>query len=135
MVKVMQAVGLHRKRNERAGRQGPDLIAVEVQRRLFWCAFTLDKYLSIVMGRIPLLRVDDTNQALPIVVNDEDLTPEGTGQHASGPGRDSLLHAARAHVEIGLILARASQQQNRLPAITGRIYVEVAIRGNQEICD
>jgi len=135
MVQVMQAVGLHRKRSERAGRQGPDLIAVEVQRRLFWCAFTLDKYLSIVMGRIPLLRVDDTNQALPIVVNDEDLTPEGVGQHASGPGRDSLLHATRAHIEIGLILARASQEQNRLPTTTGRPHVEAAIRGGHDIND
>lgn len=135
MVQVMQAVGLHRKRSERAGTQGPDLIAVEVQRRLFWCAFTLDKYLSIVMGRIPLLRVDDTNQALPTIVNDEDLTPEGIRQHTSGPGRDSLLHATRAHVEIGLILARASQEQNRLPTTTGRPHVEAGVRGNQAISD
>ncbi|KEQ69647.1 hypothetical protein M436DRAFT_12701, partial [Aureobasidium namibiae CBS 147.97] len=134
-VQIMQAVGLHRKRSERAGRQGLDMIAVEVQRRLFWCVFTLDKYLSIVMGRIPLLRVDDTNQALPIVVNDEDLAPEGIEQHASGPGRDSLLLATRAHVEIGLILARASQEQNRLPAITGRTHVEAAVRGTEEIRD
>lgn len=133
MVQVMQAVGLHRKRSERAGRPGPDPIEVEVQRRLFWCAFTLDKYLSIVMGRIPFLRVDDTNQALPTIVNDEDMTPEGVRQHMSGPGRDSLLHATRAHVEIGLILARASQEQNCLPSTTGRTHVEAAIRGSQEI--
>lgn len=135
MVQVMQAVGLHRNRSERAGRPKPDSIAVEVHRRLFWCAFTLDKYLSIVMGRIPLLRVDDTNQALPAIVNDEDLSPEGIRQYASEPGRDSLLHATRAHVEIGLILARASQEQNRLPTTTGRAHIEAAIRGTQEIHD
>ena len=135
MVQVMQAVGSHRKRSKRTGRPGLDSIAVEVHRRLFWCAFTLDKYLSIVMGRIPLLRVDDTNQALPTIVNDEDLTPEGIRRHTSGPGRDSLLHATRAHVEIGLILARASQEQNRLPTITGRAHIEAAIRGSQDIRD
>lgn len=135
MVQVMQAVGLHRKRSERAGRPGPDSIAVEVHRRLFWCAFTLDKYLSIVMGRIPFLCVDDTNQALPTTVNDEDLTPEGVRQYTLGPGRDSLLHATRAHVEIGLILAKASQEQNRLPTTTGGTHVEAAVRWSQEIRD
>jgi hypothetical protein len=135
MITLMQTLGIHRKQSERAGDSEVGSVIVEMRRRLFWCAFTLDKYLSIVMGRSPFLHVDFTNQTLPMVVNDEDLTPGGVRQHMPAHGRDSLLHATRAHVEIGLILARASQEQNRLPTTTGRIHVEAALRGSQEIRD
>jgi hypothetical protein len=135
MITLMQTLGIHRKQSEKAGGSEIDSIVVEVRRRLFWCAFTLDKYLSIVMGRSPLLHVDFTNQALPMIVNDEDLTLEGVRQQKPAHSRDSLLHATRAHVEIGLILARASQEQNRLPTTTGRIHVEAAVRGRQDIRD
>jgi hypothetical protein len=93
MVQLMQMVGIHRKQSERAGVSGRDLITVEVYKRLFWCAFTLDKYLSIVMGRMPLLGVDYTNQTLPTIVDDEDLTSEGIRQQNSSHGRDCVLHA------------------------------------------
>jgi hypothetical protein len=135
MVQLMQMVGIHRYQRERTGVSGRDSITVEIHRRLFWCAFTLDRYLSIVMGRLPSLRADDSNQSLPTVVNDEDLTPDGIRSHKSAHGPDSLLHATRAHVEIGMILAKASQEQNCLPTTTGRAHVEAAVRGCQKIHD
>lgn len=135
MVQLMQMVGIHRKQSERTGVSGRDSITVETHRRLFWCAFTLDKYLSIVMGRMPLLSVDYTNQALPMIVDDEVLTPEGVRQQRVAHGRDCVLHATVSHIEIGLILARASQEQNRLPATTERSHVQAAVRGCQEIRD
>jgi hypothetical protein len=135
MVQLMQMVGIHRKQSERAGVSGRDSITVEVHRRLFWCAFTLDKYLSIVMGRMPLLGVDYTNLTLPTIIDDEDLTPEGVRQQKSAHGRDCVLHATVSHIEIGLILARASQEQNRLPATTERSHVQAAVRASQEIRD
>lgn len=135
MVQLMQAVGLHRKAVEKAGSSIPDPITVQMHRRLFWCAFTLDKYLSIIMGRMPLLHIDNTNQALPMVVNDEDLTSEGVRQHISKYGRDCLLHATVAHIEISITLARASQEQCSLPSITERCHVEAAMRWGVDIHD
>ncbi|KAG9519271.1 putative RTA1 domain protein, partial [Aureobasidium melanogenum] len=135
MVQLMQAVGLHRKAVEKAGSSIPDPITVQMHRRLFWCAFTLDKYLSIIMGRMPLLHIDNTNQALPMVVNDEDLTSEGVRQHISTYGRDCLLHATVAHIEIGITLARASQEQCILPSVTERCHVEAAIHRGLDIHD
>ncbi|KAH0365343.1 hypothetical protein KCU65_g6106, partial [Aureobasidium melanogenum] len=135
MVQLMQAVGMHRKTVERSGSSALDSITVHMHRRLFWCAFTLDKYLSITMGRMPLLHIDDTNQALPMAVNDEDLSSEGVQQQTSKYGRDCLLHATVAHTEIGIILARASQEQNRLPSVTERSHVEAAIRRGLEVQD
>jgi hypothetical protein len=133
MVQLMQMVGIHRKQGERAGNPGRDSITVEVHRRLFWCAFTLDKYLSVVMGRMPLLSVGYTNQTLPAIIDDEDLASEGVRQRNSTRGRDCVLHATISHIEIGLILARASQEQNSLPATTECSHVRAAVRASQEI--
>lgn len=133
MVQLMQAVGMHRKASEKSGSSVPDSITVQMHRRLFWCAFTLDKYLSIIMGRMPLLHIDHTNQALPMVVNDEDLTSEGVRQQNASHSRDCLLHATVAHIEIGITLARASQEQYRLPTVTERSHVEAAIDRGLEI--
>ncbi|KEQ60463.1 uncharacterized protein M437DRAFT_15474, partial [Aureobasidium melanogenum CBS 110374] len=135
MVQLMQAVGMHRKTVERSGSTALDSIIVQMHRRLFWCAFTLDKYLSIIMGRMPLLHIDDTNQALPMAVNDEDLTAEGVRQQTSAHGRDCLLQATLAHIKIGIVLARASQEQNRLPTVTERSHVEAAICRGLEVQD
>lgn len=135
MVQLMQAVGMHRKASEKPGSSVADPITVQMHRRLFWCAFTLDKYLSIIMGRMPLLHIDHTNQALPMVVNDEDLTSEGVRQQSASHGRDCLLHATVAHIEIGITLARASQEQYRLPMVTERSHVEAAIGRGLEIRD
>ncbi|THX97591.1 hypothetical protein D6D08_00429 [Aureobasidium pullulans] len=133
MIQLMQAVGIHRRRN--SGTSPLDSITIQIHRRLFWCAFTMDKYLSIIMGRMPLLHIDETNQTLPMVVNDEDLTSDGIRQQSSITGRDCLLHATLAHVEIGIILAKASQEQHRLPTTTDRSHVEAAVRRSEEIRD
>jgi hypothetical protein len=135
MVQLMQMVGIHRKQSERAGNPGSDSIPVEIHRRLFWCAFTLDKYLSIVMGRMPLLTVDYTNQTLPMIIDDEDLKSAGVRQQKASHGRDCVLHATISHIEIGLILARASQEQNRLPATTEYSHLQAAVRASQEVRD
>ncbi|KAK5999460.1 hypothetical protein QM012_005461 [Aureobasidium pullulans] len=135
MIQLMQAVGMHRKATERAGNPLLDFITVQMHRRLFWCAFTLDKYLSIIMGRMPLLHIDNTNQALPMVVNDEDLTSEGVSTQTLTHRRDCLLHATIAHIEVGIVLATASQEQNRLPSVTEWLHVEAAIRRGRDIED
>lgn len=133
MVQLLQAVGIHRRRVERAGASPLDSIVVECHRRLFWCAFTMDKYLSIIMGRMPLLHIDDTNQALPMAVNDEDITADGIRPKNRVSGRDCLLHATVAHVKIGIILARASQEQHCLPSTTDQSHVEAAVKRSDEI--
>ncbi|CAD0092384.1 unnamed protein product [Aureobasidium mustum] len=135
MVQLMQAVGMHRKVTAKPGSSTLDSITIQMHRRLFWCAFTLDKYLSIIMGRMPLLHIDDTNQALPMVVNDEDLTSEGVSQQVSNHGRDCLLHATAAHIEIGITLAKALHEQSRLPTVTDRSHVDAAVRRGSEIHD
>ncbi|KAF7947981.1 hypothetical protein EAE96_009050 [Botrytis aclada] len=52
-----------------------DLIEVECQKRVFWAAFFLDKFLSYALGRPQRLKIDDIDQELPKNINDRQFTP------------------------------------------------------------
>ncbi|KAF5872772.1 putative zn 2cys6 transcription factor protein [Botrytis fragariae] len=52
-----------------------DLIEVECQKRVFWAAFFLDKFLSYALDRPQRLKIDDIDQELPKIINDRQFTP------------------------------------------------------------
>ncbi|KAJ4375826.1 hypothetical protein N0V83_001103 [Neocucurbitaria cava] len=52
-----------------------DYVEQESRRRLFWCAYSLDKYLAAALGRPRTFKDEDIDQELPTVVNDNDLHP------------------------------------------------------------
>lgn len=131
VVQLLHAIGLHRKR--RPGIARPDAIVAECHKRMFWCAFTLDKYLSIVMGRPPLLHLEDTNQELPIAVNDDELDTNGTSRETPRMRRDCLLNATISHAKLAIILAKALKEQHRLPGTADCSHVEAAVTRSEEI--
>jgi hypothetical protein len=45
-----------------------------MRKRVFWSAYTLDKYLSIILGRPRVFRDEDIDQNYPERLNDADLT-------------------------------------------------------------
>ncbi|KAF7914778.1 uncharacterized protein EAE98_011477 [Botrytis deweyae] len=47
-----------------------DLVEVECQKRTFWAAFFLDKFLSYALNRPQRLKIDDIDQELPKTIND-----------------------------------------------------------------
>ncbi|CAH0028391.1 unnamed protein product [Clonostachys rhizophaga] len=75
--RLMLALGFHR-RDLKLGR-GPgaqvDHLDHESRKRLFWCAYNLDKTLSTILGRPCALQDCDIDQDLPNVVDDQDLSP------------------------------------------------------------
>ncbi|KAH7118771.1 fungal-specific transcription factor domain-containing protein, partial [Dendryphion nanum] len=74
MAHLAFAIGLNRGR--RADPTGTlDYLELESRRRLFWCAYTLDKYLSAALGRPRTFKDEDIDQELPTVIDDEDLHP------------------------------------------------------------
>ena len=121
VVQLLQALGLHRKRNLRPGSTAKDTIKHECSKRMFWCAFTLDKYLSTIMGRPPMLRLDDTNQDLPTAINDEDI--ESNSLKPRDVGRDCLLNATIAHAQLAQVLAKAYKEQYGLTPIGHRAQI------------
>ncbi|CAK7220005.1 hypothetical protein SBRCBS47491_004043 [Sporothrix bragantina] len=66
------AIGLNRNRRaDPAG--GLSHIDVECRRRTFWCAYSLDNYLSAALGRPRTFHDEDIDQELPSIAEDDDI--------------------------------------------------------------
>lgn len=75
---LILALGLHRKSrgvDVKASNRGGlvDYIELECRKRTFWCAYNLNTYLSIALGRPMTFHDDDIDQDLPLCVDDEQL--------------------------------------------------------------
>lgn len=99
---IISSLGLHRKRLRQGafGEQAMDYIAQQCAKRVFWTAYIIDKYLSVVLGRPRLIHDEEIDQEFPDLVNDEDIGPDGiTNQEAREECHVSSLifHAKYAH--------------------------------------
>ena len=61
MAHLILAIGIHRKRRVETS-NGADLVELECRKRVFWCAYGLDNYLSAVLGRPRTFHDDDIDQ-------------------------------------------------------------------------
>ncbi|XHG09656.1 hypothetical protein AWENTII_012699 [Aspergillus wentii] len=64
------AIGLHRRRRRE---RGVDYIEQECRKRVFWCAYSLDNYLSAALGRPKIFHDEDIDQELPVCANDSQI--------------------------------------------------------------
>ncbi|KAE8138932.1 fungal-specific transcription factor domain-containing protein [Aspergillus pseudotamarii] len=67
------AIGLHRKRR----REHPstiNLVEQECSKRVFWCAYSLDNYLSAALGRPRIFHDDEIDQEFPEIAEDQQIT-------------------------------------------------------------
>ncbi|KAL1845188.1 hypothetical protein VTK73DRAFT_942 [Phialemonium thermophilum] len=77
------------------------LIETESRRRTFWCAYTLDAFLSVALGRPRSLHDDDIDVELPACLDDDELDPacaSQCGTRAPRPGPPIML-APLAHIK------------------------------------
>ena len=103
--RLVLALGLHRKRARYSGGQtgGPGgYIESECRKRLFWCAYTLDKYLSAIFGRPCAFHDEDIDQDMPQLVEDRDLTTDSMS--VSSPESMNTMLGPLNHHKIGRIL-------------------------------
>ena len=70
----------------------------ESRRRTFWCAYTLDVHLSVVLGRPQLFHDEDIDIEIPACVDDEDLSENKVASAISSNG-PSIMHAPIAHIK------------------------------------
>ena len=86
-------------------------IEIECRRRTFWCAYTLDVHLSVVLGRPQLFHDDDIDTEYPADVEDERL---GESQNAttSNPFGFSTMLAPLAHIRFVPLEFRFMQYSN-----------------------
>ncbi|GKZ23896.1 hypothetical protein AbraIFM66951_010428 [Aspergillus brasiliensis] len=126
-VQLMMALGLHNRRSRRHREEQEDLVQQECQRRLVWCSYTLDKYLSVILGRPRLWHDEDLDEDLPTRVNDEDLTR----REKRSSRRDCVMDAPVFHVVLAQILTQAAKEPYVLTGLADRAEVDT-IRG---LCD
>lgn len=87
------ATGLNR--SSRSGISGAEH---ECRRRTFWCAYTLDVHLSVVLGRPQLFHDDDIDIELPTDVEDENIGEGEDRQTVASTGLSTML-APLAHIK------------------------------------
>lgn len=120
------AIGLNRNRRaDPAGGLGH--IDVECRRRTFWCAYSLDNYLSAALGRPRTFHDEDIDQELPAVAEDGDIVHAeiiwrpgmglgpgqghglglglGLGMGGNTPRGQSVMLAPVAHVRLSKIVS------------------------------
>ncbi|KAL4731728.1 hypothetical protein ACLX1H_000710 [Fusarium chlamydosporum] len=96
------AIGLNR--NRRPGiTSGLNHIEVESRRRTFWCAYTLDAYLSVSLGRPRNFHDDDIDTELPACVEDNDITKDHINLTSSAKGYCVML-APLGHMKLARII-------------------------------
>ena len=120
VVQLVMGLGLHRHRPLAESCSMQERIAKECEKRVLWCAYTLDKYLSLILGRPRLLQDEDIDQDLPATVNDDDLQQEQqptiTTTH-NPVNKDCVMNAPVLHAFLARILARAAKEQYAIQSI------------------
>ena len=66
------AIGLHLSRDANQA-NGLNYIGTECRRRTFWCAYSLDNYLSTALGRPRIFHDEDIDQELPSCLDDSEI--------------------------------------------------------------
>ncbi|KAL2842163.1 fungal-specific transcription factor domain-containing protein [Aspergillus pseudoustus] len=112
-VQLMMALGLHSQRSNR-GHPGENLIQRECRRRTVWCSYTLDKYLSVILGRPRLWHDEDIDEELPARVNDIDLLPT----RIESPKRDCVMDAPVLHTILARTLSQAAKEPGLCDSVT-----------------
>ncbi|UPL00367.1 hypothetical protein LCI18_011301 [Fusarium solani-melongenae] len=98
------AIGLNR--NKRPGAtSGLSQVEVESRRRTFWCAYTLDTYLSMSLGRPRSFHDDDIDTELPACVEDHEITRDHISTSALNRGY-SIMLAPLAHMKLARIISK-----------------------------
>jgi hypothetical protein len=119
-VQLMMALGYHSKR-PRLGTDEEDFIQKECQRRVLWCSYTLDKYLSVILGRPRLWQDEDLDEDLPARINDQDLTRHGKRMSR----RDCLMDAPVFHTILARILTQAAKESYVITGISTKEHIEI----------
>lgn len=94
-LQLVTALGLHRKCSTRMSKSGNNYLERELRKRIFWSAYTLDKYLSVMFGRPRLLHDEDNDQDLPDEMNDDDMVQDDPKRRTGSP--DCMMIASVLH--------------------------------------
>ncbi|KAF2166688.1 hypothetical protein M409DRAFT_23318 [Zasmidium cellare ATCC 36951] len=75
------AMGLHRQYG--AASESSSFLHKEMRKRIFWCAYAIDRNISIALGRPPAIRDADIDVDLPVCTTDDDLVSSEASANTS----------------------------------------------------
>lgn len=102
-LQLIAALGLHRRCYAKMSKIGSTYLEQELRKRIFWSAYTLDKYLSIMFGRPRLLHDEDIDQEFPDQMNDDDMLQDDPAKRTGSP--DCMMTASILHYRLVLCVA------------------------------
>ncbi|CAG8925817.1 unnamed protein product [Penicillium salamii] len=112
------AIGLHRRWRREAIN---DHVESECRKRVFWCAYSLDIYLSAALGRPKIFHDEDIDQHLPTCASDSQITRSAILPNLSH-GQNIMLapvfHAKLVRVISGILKDLYGLQQKNVEAQT-----------------
>ncbi|RDW86249.1 Zn(II)2Cys6 transcription factor [Aspergillus mulundensis] len=94
------AIGLHRGRRRDLKE---NFVELECSKRVFWCMYSLDNYLSAALGRPRIFHDDEIDQELPAIANDHQITSSGVAPAASSV--QSIMLAPVYHAKLSKIIS------------------------------
>lgn len=100
---IIQALGLHIKKPSMV----LDLAELECRKRVFWSAYILDRYLSVMKGRPRVFRDEDINQEYPANVCDDDLVSTDRTMISMLPPY-GMLEAQICHAKLACIIGETT---------------------------
>lgn len=124
---LIVALGLHRK----SSYLQKDHVLSECHKRSYWAAYTLDGYLSAMLGRPPFLNDDFADQDYPQPLNDQDITSSSISRKSKGI--DCLITASILHAKLARCVRQASKDQYLLHSLSEEKQIQTAAHLNGEI--
>ena len=129
---LMMAIGMHRDRPKTAPQ--PDPVTCECRRRAFWAAYTIDFYLSVILGRPHMIHDDHSDQRFPQALDDEEISVDGLVPDSSLQ-KDRVIQASIYHAKITRIVKMSIRTQYALTNQTNEHKLTNATRLNNELAE
>lgn len=131
-LQIISAMGLHRKthRVKQTTDNKKDYLHDQCKKRVFWTAYTLDKYLGVIFGRPRHFHDDDIDQDLPDAVNDEDMTSDGPIPNwTSDCHTSALIH----HAKLAMIAEKISREIYSIKPVANQTRLAASRRLGEEL--
>ncbi|KAE9982900.1 hypothetical protein EG328_010447 [Venturia inaequalis] len=124
------AIGLNRRRRWDTSNRY-DLIELECCRRVFWCAYSLDNYLSASLGRPRTFKDEDIDQELPICVNDSSIFRDRINTTLNKT--QSIMFAPVAHISLSRIVSLVLRDLYPIFPLSPSDRVKFALRYSSDL--
>ncbi|PQE30831.1 fungal specific transcription factor domain-containing protein [Rutstroemia sp. NJR-2017a WRK4] len=129
---LILAIGIHRRRRS-DGQTNVDLIELECRKRVFWCAYTLDNYLSASLGRPRTFHDEDIDQELPNCVSDSDLFSSHI--NPSILKAQSVMMAPIAHARLSKIISQILRDLYSIKPPSSKLRVTLTAKHSMALKD